>query len=673
MGYICVHGHFYQPPREEPWLEAVEGQESAHPYHDWNERIAAECYAANVASPVLDSEGRVAKVINNYTRISFDFGPTLLSWLEENGPEVYRAILAADRQSQAAFSGHGSALAQAYNHIILPLANRRDKHTQVLWGRRDFEHRFQRPPEGMWLPETAVDLETLDTLAELGIRFTILSAHQAWRVRRIGSSVWREVSGRVDPTMAYELRLPSGRRINLFFYDGPISRGVALEGLLHQGEHFVHRLLSAFVEERAWPELVHIATDGETYGHHHPLGNMALAYALDHIVSHDLAQLTNYGEYLARHPPSHLVEIVENTSWSCAHGLERWKRDCGCKAGDHPEWNQGWRRPLREALDWLRDTLARNFDRLGRQVFKDPWAARNDYIDVILERSVERFERLLATHAAHRLDQREKVTALKMLEVQRHAMLMYTSCGWFFNELSGPETVQVIRHAARAVELAEESFGEALEADFLERLEEAKSNIEEHRDGRRTYERFVRPVAARFASARRAGSAGNRASFWKLLESVEADAARAASKPGGLVERLDRQVESLVSLGEAWSQRRAALEQALELLRRVDGWAGSDAGALAAAQGADDVDLVGGADRRLDGLGLLLVDEDLDVRADGLLLVDDAEAQAGVAPVKLPEQSGQRGAPRLDAAELRGIGSQRRGNVDSHRSATSTE
>ncbi|MGE5312230.1 MAG: DUF3536 domain-containing protein [Nitrospirota bacterium] len=494
--YICIHGHFYQPPRENPWLEAIEVQDSAHPYHDWNERITAECYAPNAASRILDPQGRIADIVNNYGKISFNFGPTLLGWLEEKAPDVYQGIFKADRETQERFSGHGSALAQAYNHIILPLANRRDKYTQILWGIRDFEKRFGRAPEGMWLPETAVDLESLDILAELGIRFTILAPRQASRVRASGSTEWHDVSEeRIDPSMVYTLPLPSGRSISLFFYDGPISRAVAFEGVLGSGEALAERLLRGFSGVRSWPQLVHIATDGESYGHHHRDGDMALAYALNYIESNNLARLTNYGEYLERHPPTHEVQIFENSSWSCIHGIERWRSDCGCNSGGHAEWNQAWRVPLRRALDWLRDTLAPSFARKGRLFLKDPWKARNDYIDIIQERSEESLKGFFEKHAVRALDQEERTTVLKLLELQRYAMLMYTSCGWFFDELSGPETVQVIQYAGRAFQLAQEILGSTTAHRFLELLEKAKSNIPEHRDGLLIYEKFVRPAA----------------------------------------------------------------------------------------------------------------------------------------------------------------------------------
>ena len=491
--YICIHAHFYQPPRENPGLEAIEMQDSAYPYHDWNERITAECYAPNANSRILDGEGRIIKIVNNYAKLSFNFGPTLMAWLEPQSPEVYRAILAADQESQERFSGHGSALAQAYNHMILPLANRRDKETQVIWGIRDFQARFGRPPEGMWLPETAVDLETLGILVEQGIRFTILAPTQARRVRPPGGR-WRDVrGGRVDPSMPYQLHLGAGRSIHLFFYDGPISRGVAFENLLIQGEHLAHRLTEGFDESRSWPQLVHIATDGETYGHHHRRGEMALSYALEYIESNNLAKSTNYGEYLERHPPTYEVEIFENSSWSCSHGVERWRSSCGCDSGTHPGWHQRWRGPLREALDWLRDALAPFYDQQAGKLLRDSWAARNDYIEVILDRSPESVERFFERHATRAMSEEEQVEALKLLELERQAMLMYTSCGWFFDDLSGLETVQVLQYAGRALQLAGDLSDEPLEARFLDLLERAKSNLHEHRDGRRIYEKWVKP------------------------------------------------------------------------------------------------------------------------------------------------------------------------------------
>ncbi|GFO53444.1 glycoside hydrolase [Geomonas sp. Red276] len=490
--FVCVHGHFYQPPRENPWLEAVEIQDSAFPYHDWNERITAECYAANGASRILDGDGRVMDITSNYAKMSFNFGPTVLSWMCVFDRNTYQAILDADRQSMEWRSGHGSAIAQVYNHMIMPLANSRDKRTQVVWGIKDFESRFNRFPEGMWLAETAVDNESLEIMAEQGIKFTILAQYQAARFRKIGEEQWTE--GAIDPTRAYLCRLPSGRTINLFFYDGPISQAVAFENLLSSGEGLAGRLMGGFTDDRDWPQLMHIATDGETYGHHQKFGDMALAAAFHQIEESGSARLTNYGEYLELCPPEWEAEIVERTSWSCSHGVERWNSDCGCNSGGYPNWNQQWRTPLRAALDWLRDRLAQGFERKGGEYFKDPWAARDAYIEVILHREMEQAETFLAEHAARQLSAEDKIDALKLLEMQRHAMLMYTSCGWFFDELSGLETVQVIEYAGRALQLAEGLFEEGVEKGFLMRLKKAKSNIPEHQDGEWIFRNWVQPT-----------------------------------------------------------------------------------------------------------------------------------------------------------------------------------
>ncbi len=491
--FICIHGHFYQPPRQNAWLETVELQDSAYPYHDWNERITAECYSPMATSRLLDEHGHIREITNNYARMSFNFGPTLLAWLEKQAPAVYAAILEADQESRRRFSGHGAAIAQAYNHMILPLANRLDKETQIVWGIRDFEHRFQRRPEGMWLPETAVDLETLEVLAEHGIGFTILSPRQARRIRHPNSGKWQNVAGgKIDPSRPYLARLKSGKSIALFFYDDPISRAVAFEGLLSNGERFAHRLMDGFDDTRRKPQLVHIATDGESYGHHHHKGNMALAAALDVIESRQLARLSIYGEYLELHPPQWEVEIVENTSWSCAHGVERWWKDCGCNSGGHPGWHQTWRAPLRQALDWLRDSLAPAYEEKMTSLGFDPWKIRNDYIRVIRDRDA--VDDFLAEQSRQTLSPEEKIQAIKLLELQHHAMLMYTSCGWFFDDISGLETVQVIQFAGRALQLAKEVFGNGLEYRFMQLLEKAPSNIRDHQNGRRVYEKFVKPA-----------------------------------------------------------------------------------------------------------------------------------------------------------------------------------
>ncbi len=494
MKYLCVHAHFYQPPRENPWLEQIELQDSAYPYHDWNERISAECYAPNLAARILDDQQRISRIVNNYSKISFNFGPTLLSWAAEQAPELYNGLIESDKQSQKNFSGHGSAVAQAYNHIILPLANSRDKRTQIRWGIEDFISRFKRLPEGMWLAETAVDLESLSLMAEAGIAYTILAPHQAKAFRPLkGNAPWQDVTGsKIDPSRAYLCRTPSGRSINIFFYDGPISQAVAFEKLLDNGEKFATRLTSAFSDARTWPQLMHIATDGETYGHHHRHGEMALAYALEYIESRKLARITNYGEFLEHNPPECEVQIYENTAWSCVHGVERWQSDCGCNSG-RLGWHQQWRRPLRKALDWLRDEVNPHFERLGSLYLKDPWQTRDAYIAVVLDRSPSVRARFGEEHFLRKLTAQEEVEVWTLLELQRHAMLMYTSCGWFFDDLSGIETVQVIQYAGRVVQLAEQLFKIPFEETFLEKLADAKSNLAEYGTGTNIYNKYVKP------------------------------------------------------------------------------------------------------------------------------------------------------------------------------------
>jgi alpha-amylase/alpha-mannosidase (GH57 family) len=496
--FVCVHGHFYQPPRENPWIDEIEVQDSAKPFHDWNERIAYECYRANAAAHVLDADGRISELVDNYARISFNFGPTLLSWLERREPETYRAILEADRESRRRFGGHGSALAQPYNHMIMPLAVRRDKVTQTLWGLKDFERRFGRRAEGMWLPETAVDLATLEVLAEAGVRYTILAPRQARRLRRFGAKEWTDAGKGIDPTRAYRVWLPSGKTLSVFFYDGPISLGIAFEKLLADGANFARRLVSAFSEEREDAQLVSIATDGESYGHHHRFGEMALAYALKTIEEKGLAKLTNFSQFLALHPPTWEVELHENSSWSCVHGVERWRSDCGCNCGAGPGWRQAWRGPLRAAFDALRDEAGARYEERAAALLRDPWAARDAYVEIVLDPSPRSIDSFLLRHALKPLSGDERVEVLKLLELQLHLLLMYTSCGWFFDDLSGLETVQVLQYAARAADLAGELFGGDWHEKLASRLEKAESNLAEHGSGRRVYERLARSAAVGF-------------------------------------------------------------------------------------------------------------------------------------------------------------------------------
>jgi alpha-amylase/alpha-mannosidase (GH57 family) len=492
--YVCIHGHFYQPPRENAWLEVIELQDSAHPYHDWNERISAECYAPNAASRILDEDEVIRKIQNNYAHMSFNFGPTLLSWMEVNDPETYQAILDADKESMEHFGGHGSAMAQVYNHIIMPLANLRDKETQVIWGIRDFEHRFKRPPKGMWLAETAVDTETLEVLAKYGIEFTVLAPRQGKAVKPDGAKEWKEINeGTLNTRKAYTCKLPSGKSISIIYYDGNTSQSIAFNGLLYDGKNFAERLQSSFDVNDEEAQLVNVATDGETYGHHHKHGEMALAYCFDYIRKGDKAELTNYAQFLALFPPAEETQIHENTSWSCYHGIERWRSNCGCHSGGKPEWNQAWRKPLREGLDWLRDELAEIFSREASKFLRDPWIARNDYVKIVVKRSDASIKRFLKEHALGTLDEASINKTLRLLELQRHCMLMYTSCGWFFDEVSGIETIQIMQYACRAIQLSRQLTDVDLEAGFLERISQATSNVQSMGTAADVYRRVILP------------------------------------------------------------------------------------------------------------------------------------------------------------------------------------
>ena len=498
--YLTIHGHFYQPPRENPWLEEIEIQDSARPFHDWNERVSSECYEPNSVSRIVDDKNRILDIVNNYQNMSFNIGPTLLSWMEKYAPCSYRRIINADKNSIELYGGHGCAIAQVYNHIIMPLANTNDKYTQAIWGIRDFQKRFGRMPEGIWLAETAVDAQTLEVLIDLGIRYTILSPFQAQCVRKMDSenpNDWHDVSwGSIDPSQPYRYYVEGSDKkkfIDLFFYDGAISKSVAFDFLLTDGEKFARRLLDGYSESRQRTQLVNIATDGESYGHHTKFGDMALSYVLG-VKAKDLGfEITNYGQYLEMYPPEYEVDIKPVSSWSCSHGVERWKDDCGCNTGAQPGWNQKCRKPLRDALDYLRDELIKLCSAEGAKYYKDFWDARNKYIDVILDRSEESVNKFLKENCISGFKAKDRTKALKLMEIQRFCMLMYTSCGWFFAEISGIETVQIMKYAARAIQLAGAFSNANFEEKFLNILSKAKSNIEEYGNGKNIYERFVKP------------------------------------------------------------------------------------------------------------------------------------------------------------------------------------
>lgn len=481
MTALIIHGHFYQPPRENPWTGEVEREPSAAPFHDWNERVHAESYEPNAA-------------VNNYARISFNFGPTLLSWLERHHPDTYRHILAADRESAAQRGGHGNAIAQAYGHAILPLCNERDRLTQVVWGIADFRFRFGREPEALWLPETAANDATLAVLIEQGLRYVILAPEQAKRIRV--DSEWLDVSGgKVDTTHPYRFNHPdgSGRSIAVFFYNGPLARAIAFEKALASSRGLVDLFLRA--GQRG--NLVNVATDGETYGHHFKFGDLGLAHALGVEAKKAGFWITNYGEYLDRNRAETVVEIEngpegQGSSWSCVHGVGRWARDCGCHTGGEADWNQAWRDPLRLALNFLRDDAALKFESYGGELLRDPWAARNDYISVLLDPDGA-LDEFLARHAVRALNEAEWERVFQLLEMQRSALLMFTSCGWFFSDLAGIETIQVLRYAARVLDLQRQLGLDVPRKQFLELLAEAKSNRPEKGNGAEIFVRSAEP------------------------------------------------------------------------------------------------------------------------------------------------------------------------------------
>lgn len=502
---LCVHGHFYQPPRENPWSEQIETQDSAHPNHDWNEKINDQCYKPNSVSRVLDPSGRIAQIVNNYEYLSFNIGPTLMHWIATKDPHTYQRIVEADKISVQRNHGHGNAIAQVYNHMIMPLANKQDKITQIKWGVTDFVYRFGRQPEGIWLAETAINKETVQCLIEEGIKFTILAPTQAAKVRPFTSQTWQDVSNsNIDPKKPYRIymrdknnKIQPNKYLDVFFYDGPISQGVAFEHLLKSAGTFADRLKSAVDPHRNGPQLVHIGTDGESYGHHEPFGDMCLAYFFNNEINRMGVEVVNYGNYLELYPPTDEVELKnwsgEGTAWSCSHGVGRWVRDCGCNTGARSNWNQKWRGPLRQAMDYLRDHAITITEQQTQPLLKNCWDARNDYITVLLERTEDNINNFFTQHHKKKLTHEEKVTVLKLMEAQRNAMLMYTSCAWFFADISGIETVQVIKYAARLIQLLQEFTSTDLEKGFLSRLKEAQSNLGKGYHGDDIYLNWVKP------------------------------------------------------------------------------------------------------------------------------------------------------------------------------------
>jgi alpha-amylase/alpha-mannosidase (GH57 family) len=505
MKSLITHGHFYQPPRENPWTGEVDAEPSAAPFHDWNQRVTAECYQPNSGVHITDENG-IEKVVNNYGFISFDFGPTLLSWLEREQPETYARIIAADAESASRHSGHGNAIAQAYGHAILPLCNERDMRTQVRWGLADFRHRFKREAEAIWLPETACNDEVMGVLIDEGTRFVILAPQQAGRtdipvcptlVKAELATAETAEAANVDTSIAYRYlhRDGSNRSIAVFFYDHELAGAIAFERALTSSKELVDRFDRV---SQGAGSLVNVATDGESYGHHHKFGDLCLAYALEVEAPRRGFSVTNYGEYLDQHPPAAEVEVScgpenQGTSWSCVHGVSRWTSDCGCSTGGDANWNQAWRRPLRAALDFLRDQAALHFEATRGDLFIDPWAARDDSIELVLnpERLREQF---LYQRAPRSLSREEETRALLFLEMQRNTLLMYASCGWFFNDISGIEPIQILKYAGRVIDLMDHLGLPSARERFLEILAEAKSNRPEVGTGTDIYRRMVEPA-----------------------------------------------------------------------------------------------------------------------------------------------------------------------------------
>ena len=457
---ICIHGHFYQPPRENPWTGEIELQESAAPFHDWNERIQDECYGPNSNAEIIDSLGQIVERVNNYEMLSFNFGPTLLEWIRTHHLATYEKIIEADRISISQHNGHGNAIAMCYNHMIMPLANLSDKITQVKWGLADFRYHFGRESEGIWLPETAVNYETVEVLVSEKVKYIILDGSQALRYRKIGSPAWIECAKQpLNPSVPYRCfsREFKEKFVDVFFYNGPVSKSVAFDDVLVSSQNLLSKILQAAAANSSAEGLVSVATDGETFGHHKKHAERTLAYFTRSLMAQNNLSAQNFGEHLELIPPEFEVELNtgigdEGTSWSCVHGVKRWKEDCGCGGGGG--WNQKWRKPLRGAIDWLRDNLIVIYESNSSTFFSDVWKARNEYIDILTNKDSINIARFFASNCNRLLTNVEVRTCISLLEMQKYAMLMYTSCGWFFSEISGLETVKILEYAARAMEIA---------------------------------------------------------------------------------------------------------------------------------------------------------------------------------------------------------------------------
>ncbi|MCR5379245.1 MAG: DUF3536 domain-containing protein [Fibrobacter sp.] len=504
--YFTIHGHFYQPPRENPWTGVIENQPSARPFHDWNDRIASECYSPNSASRILSPHGKIVDIVNNYDYMSFNMGPTLMGWIRTNTPDTYKRIQEADKRSAERLNGHGNAIAQVYNHIIMPLASTQDKRTQIRWGIEDFKFHFGRMPEAMWLAETAINLETVVELIKAGIKFTILSPTQADSFRKFGDEEWTGCSNTdIDTTRPYRIyprdkegNLVCDGYLDVFFYNPWLSSAVGFEHLLRDAGVFGRRIADAWDANREEAQLVSIGTDGESYGHHEPFGDMCAAWLYNRYAPENNMVPVNYGWFLEKFPPQHEVLLKnfhgEGCAWSCAHGVGRWYRDCGCSTGGGPDWNQKWRGPLRDAFNHLKkladDVYVREFERISAM---NPWDARNAYVETLVApEDLSRVDQFLQKILLHPENTDDRAKAIRLLDIQKFCLFSFTSCGWFFNDIEGLEPVQNMRYALRAMELLEPflPLGHNIKSEILSILARATSN--EHKwNGAEVFTRYA--------------------------------------------------------------------------------------------------------------------------------------------------------------------------------------
>lgn len=503
--YLVIHGHFYQPPRENPWTDTIEKQDSAYPFHNWNEKIIDECYLPNCYSKVVDSSNKIMHIVNNFEFINFNIGPTLFSYIEKNFPNVYKKIIEGDKLSQEHNNGFGNAIAQAYNHIIMPLAKRRDKITQIKWGVQEFEYRFRRKPESMWLPETAIDSETADLLIDEGLKYIILSPHQALKYRKLGAKDWTNVSEKpIPPYQPYRLfkkdskgNTITEKYIDIFFYNAKLSNDISFGNILTNADWLADEITKNINPDLPPTQLISIATDGEVYGHHKKFADMCLSAFIKHSAPERGIKIINFANFLNMYPPSSEVELSPGseglgTSWSCAHGVGRWFRDCGCHTGGQPGWNQKWRKPLRDAFDKLNESLVELYEFEGKKYFKKIWEVRDDYISILLNPVQENKTKFLQKHLHSKHLLKEKSKALRLLETQKYMLYMYTSCGWFFSELSGIETLQNLKYAAKAISLASHFDEFILSSEYYDFLEQAKSNLDNRKNGRQLYQEIFK-------------------------------------------------------------------------------------------------------------------------------------------------------------------------------------